>query len=357
MTLIDRKLFGSFLKAYLMCLVSLLSLYIVIDLFTKLDDFAEQVHGLGPLVRHIASYYGYQSIRIFDQLSESIVLLAATFSVVWVQRNNELLPLLSAGVSTRRMLRPVLFGAALMIGAGVANQEFVIPRVADALLVDKSDLNGDKAIGVQGTYEPNGVHVEGGQASRRGLEVSPFFVALPESMSGVHLSAKRAYYLPDRLSWLMEETSPASLESCPPVLEQPAPGRYYLKVEETDFDVLTRNKNWYMYAATARLRELLDQPNGRRQPAIAVLFHMRMTRPVLGWLLVLTGLGLILRNPSRNIFVGAGLCLVMGAVFFAAIFACRQLGEQEWLTPALAAWLPVMLFGPFAFTLFDAVHT
>jgi len=124
-----------------------------------------------------------------------------------------------------------------------------------------------------------------------------------------------------------------------------------------DFDVLTRNKNWYVYAATARLRELLYRPDGRRQPAIAVLFHMRLTRPILGVLLVVMGLALILRDPSRNIYVGAGLCLIMCALFFAAVFACRQLGEQEWLSPAVAAWMPVMLFGPFAFALFDAIHT
>src|SRR5581483_12226844 len=103
---------------------------------------------------------------------------------------------------------------------------------------------------------------------------------------------------------------------CPPVLEPDVPGRYYLSVQEVDFDALTRNKNWYMFAATARLRELLNRPDGRRQPAIAVLFHMRLTRPVLGMLLVVMGLSVILRDPNRNVFVGVGLCLIVCAVFF-----------------------------------------
>src|SRR4051794_33226600 len=204
MKLLDRALFLAFLKAYLLCLVSLLSLYVVIDLFTKLDDFADQVHGLWPLVRSITSYYGYQVIRIFDQLCEPIVLLAAMFTVAWVQRNNELLPLLSSGVPTRRMLYPVLAGAGLMVGLGLANQEFVIPRVADALLADKSDLSGSRYIPVQGTFKPNFVHVEGDRASRKELEVEPFYVAFPEQMTGglIHLSAKRRSYLPDRRKWL-----------------------------------------------------------------------------------------------------------------------------------------------------------
>jgi lipopolysaccharide export system permease protein len=360
MKLIDRVLFAAFLKAYLLCLVSLLSLYVIIDLFTKLDDFAEQVHGLWPLIRSITSYYGYQVIRIFDQLCEAIILLAAMFTVAWVQRNNELLPMLSTGVPTRRMLYPVLAGATLMVGLGVANQELLIPRVADALLADRSDLHGNKFLAVQGAFEPNGVHIEGNLGSRREQEVTPFFVSLPEQMTGglVHLSAKRGVYLPGEKKWLLEDAVPDALDPLPPVLTSPDKGRYYLAVEEVDFEALTRNKNWYMFAATARLREMLEaRPDGRRQPAIAVLFHMRLTRPLLGLLLVIMGLSLILRDPNRNVFVGVGLCLIMCAVFFAAVFACRQLGELELVAPVVAAWLPVLLFGPLTFALADAIHT
>src|SRR6478672_4706489 len=129
MTTLDRSLFRAYLQAYLICLVSLLSLYVVVDLFMNLEDFAHQ--GLEAVLRHVLTYYGYKVIQIFDRLSEPIVLLAAMFTVAWVQRNNELLPLLSSGVPTRRMLYPVLAGAGLMVGLGLANQEFVIPRVAD----------------------------------------------------------------------------------------------------------------------------------------------------------------------------------------------------------------------------------
>ena len=65
----------------------------------------------------------------------------------------------------------------------------------------------------------------------------------------------------------------------------------------------------------------------------------------------------ILRDQNRNVFISAGMCLVLKAVFFGTCFACRQLGDQEYITPALAAWLPVFIYGPLAAVLFDAVHT
>src|ERR1700737_4829847 len=106
MNLLDRMLIRGYLKAYLVCLVSLLSLYVVVDLFTKFEDFFEHNHGLLAVLRHVGSYYGYQIAQIFDLVCEGIVLMAAMFTVTMVQRNNELLPLLSAGVSTHRMVRP-----------------------------------------------------------------------------------------------------------------------------------------------------------------------------------------------------------------------------------------------------------
>src|SRR5262245_58260156 len=126
-TLLDRQMFFSYLKAYLGCLVSLLGLFIVVDLFTNLDDFTRSTDNFKALVQYLVTYYAYNSAKIFDRLSEAIVLLAAMFTVALMQRNNELLPLLSAGVSTRRAVRPVLVGAILMLGLSAANQEFVLP--------------------------------------------------------------------------------------------------------------------------------------------------------------------------------------------------------------------------------------
>src|SRR5262249_4502808 len=131
--LLDRLLVFSYLKAYLICLVSLLGLYIVVDLFMNIDDFMQKHRGLLPVLQHIGTYYGAQTTVIFDRLSEMIILLAAMFTIAWVQRNNELLPLLSAGVSAHRVVRPVLIGACALLTLGVLNQELLIPRMASVL--------------------------------------------------------------------------------------------------------------------------------------------------------------------------------------------------------------------------------
>lgn len=365
MTLIDRLLIRSYLKAYLVCLVSLLSLYIIVDLFTNLEDFTDRHRGLTPVLRHISQYYTYRVAKIFDQLCEAIVLLAAMFTVAWMQRSNELLPLLSAGVSTRRVVRPVLLSACALLSLAVLNQEFVIPRIGAYLVYDRDDPNGEKDILVHSAHERNGINIEGRVASRRDLVVREFDCVIPESVAGnlLHLSAREARYLPPaegRLGgWLLTGTQPPELPEnwSSSVLEHLDPGKYFLRTEEVDFTAVTRPRTWYLLASTTRLWEELTRSSSTHLATMAVLFHMRLTRPLLGLLLVVMGLSVILRDQNRNVFISAGLCLVLCAVFFGASFACKYLGDSEYLSPALVAWLPVLCFGPLAFTLFDAVHT
>lgn len=376
---IDRQLMRSFFKAYIVCLVSMLSLYIVVDIFTKLDEFTSHHQALDHLVLTIAKYYGYKIPGIFDRLCEVIVLLAAMFTIAWMQRNNELLPLLSAGVSMRRIVLPLIMCACVMLSLAILNQELVIPRLGDHLLVQTDDVEGDKNVLVHGGYDSNRVQLSGDQASRKEMVVHGFDVAL-RAGNFTWLHADEAYYVPPNgkpyispngkpLSggWLLTNTKPASLSKAdlpasegdePPIIEPINDGKYFVHTKNVDFASVTRPENWYRQgASTARLFQELGRTDSMRQASIAVVFHQHFTRPVLGILLVVMGLATILRDQNRNVFLSAGMCLGLCGLFFAIIFACGSLGDNHNLSPPLAAWLPVLVFGPLSIVMFDMVHT
>jgi lipopolysaccharide export system permease protein len=364
--LLDREMVRSYLKAYLICFTSLLSLYIVIDLFTNIDDFTSKSESLKDLVAHIFGYYSVKSSYIFDKMSEAIALLAAMFTVAWMQRNNELLPLLSAGVSTQRVVRPVLFGACLMLGLTTVNQELIIPQIANQLVNDRADWKGESDVAQPWAYTSDGTHIEAVSASRKTGIVRQFCVTIPEQIANrlVHLIAQEARYFAKGQSeygegWLMTDTQPRQLDdwNYPEVLQMVDDGKYFLHTSEVDFGVLTRNSKWFCYTSTYALFQELARPESKRLSPMAVHFHMRLTRPILGMILVFLGLSMILRDQNRNVFIAAGLCLIMCGTVFAAMFFCKFLGDHDYVPPALAAWCPVLFFGPMAFVLFDAVHT
>jgi lipopolysaccharide export system permease protein len=367
MHLLDRLLIRGYLKAYFICLASLLSLYIVVDLFTYMDDFTDQHHGLLPVLKHITVYYGYKITQIFDKLCEVIVLLAAMFTIAWMQRSNELMPLLSAGVSTHRVVRPILCSACVMLGLSVLNQEFIIPPIGNFLVYPRDDPRGEKGLEVHGAFEPNDIHIKGELAYRKDQVVHKFSCLIPDTVapSWIHIIAEEAHYFAPGQGpcggggWLLTGAKPAEIDhwNDPTVLETLDSGKYFLHTKEVDFDNLTRSRTWFVNAKTSKILEELNRTDSTRLTAMSVIFHMRLTRPILGLLLVFMGLSVILRDQNRNVFISTALCLVMCALFFGAIFACKHLGDSESISPALAAWLPVLVFGPLSFVLFDAIHT
>src|SRR3954451_13403585 len=133
MRILDRERYWAFAKAYFICFTALVGLYVVIDAFSNLDEFAKRADGIKELVPVMGRYYLIHMSEFYDRLCGVISMMAAIFTVTWMQKNNELLAMLAAGVSTHRVIRPVLMSAVVVSGLAVANQELIIPRFAQEL--------------------------------------------------------------------------------------------------------------------------------------------------------------------------------------------------------------------------------
>lgn len=369
MRTLDRMLLVSYIRNYSIVFVCMMTLFVIVDLFMNLNDFANNKNGFGNVVLHIVGYYSVQITQIFNILSEAITLLAAAFTVAWMQRSNELLPQLSAGVPTQRVIRPILLGCIITSAFGPLNTEIIIPRVADMLTVPRDDPQRLKPTHVRGSYDPTTKEqFVGNEAYRNELKVMQFeYTSSAETSSGlVHLTAAEAVYVPasnEKLSggWRLYNAKPETLNLEPKHIPQGlttiVPGQYFIKANEIDFDAITRRTTWYVYAPTTKLWELLQKPDSGRQSSIAVLFHMRLTKPLTGLLMVFLGLAVILRDQNRHVFISAGYCLIVLAIFYVSTLGAKYLGDHDILPPPLAAWLPVMIYGPIAFAQFDAIHT
>jgi lipopolysaccharide export system permease protein len=362
---IDWLLICGYFKSYAICLISLLMLWIVVDLFTNLDDFLVlSNNSTTEVLKRISLYYAYRLPQLFDRLCEAIVLLAAMFTVAMMQRSNEQIPLLAAGVSTQRIITPILCCGCLMLTLTVVNQEFLIPKVAPKLTLGRDDPEGDKELLVKGAYEPNIIHIEGERGYRRSQTIKKFRCLIPQNIVGtmIHITAEDARYEPSKTdpsrgTWTLTGCQPRDLEPIPDILQVLDGGRYVLYTRHIDFEVLVRDQKWFLMASTQRLYQELQKPESNRLAAIAVLFHTRLVRPILGMVLLFMGLSVILLDQNRNMIISAGMCLVLCGTFFAFVMCCKTLGDEEYIAPALAAWLPVIFFGPFAFVMFDAVQT
>jgi lipopolysaccharide export system permease protein len=363
MRLLDRYLLRHFLWAYLACFLSLVALYTVIDLFTKMDEFTEHTHKFSTVCGRIGLYYGYRLPWFFDRLSGVLALLAALCTLAWLERQNELFPFLAAGIPMRRLLYPVLAATVGMIGLAVANREWLVPLCSPYLQRSPDNPTGRGPRFVQGAYDANWIHFEGQEAYPDRQMIVKGRITLPAHMLGrlVHLTCVEMFYRPangrDSSGWYLMAASPARLDGCHPALNWLRPGVYFLHTDMS-FQRLSRPSGWFHYEPTAALLRLLRQHETfQRRAEVIALVHHRLTAPLLEFLLVLQGIALILGRTGVNLYVKLGIGLIVYAVFMGVQYVCRTLSAQEFLNPVLAAWLPVLVFGPVALAQLDGIRT
>src|SRR4051794_23804751 len=198
MRILDRERYRAYFKAYLICFTALVGLYIVIDAFTNFDEFSKRAEGAVEIFSIMGRFYLVQMSQFYDRLCGVIGMMAAIFTVTWMQKNNELLAMLAAGVSTQRVIRPVWISTLLVSGLAVINQEFIMPPLGEELQKSHDD-DGLRKVFVSSRYDAQDVLIHGREADRRAKTILPFNATIPASVFGsMHeLVAKQGQYIPE----------------------------------------------------------------------------------------------------------------------------------------------------------------
>ena len=381
MWIIDRYMLRQFLSTFVICSVSLFGLYVVFDLFTNLEEFLRCGKEHGGVLPLIASYYGYQTAAFFDRSAGLLALVAAMFTLTWIQRHNELTALMAAGVARTRVAAPVIGAAVAIAFLGAGSREVVIPRIRDALSRRPQDLVGDVGQPMDFIHDnQTDILFRGEHTFANEQRFSKPDLRLPRpsplDQYGQYLVAKNAYFQPAEKNhpagYLLTGVSkPTDLQSKKtlyldgkPVLMMPGDGGGWLKADECfvasgiTFAQLARGDDWQTHSSTSELIAGLRNPSLDFGAKVRVNIHSRMVQPLMDITLLFLGLPLVLRRENRNVFMAIGVCAALVSLFMLVTVACRQLGTASWplVSPALGAWLPLFIFVPPAVLLTESMR-
>jgi lipopolysaccharide export system permease protein len=373
MTIIDRYLLRQFAHNFVVCFVSLMGVYVVLDMFGNLNGFLECAHGL-ELLKLMSGYYGYQSLFFFDRFSALLVLMSAMFTMAWIQRHHEMTALMAAGISRIRVATPVMIAAVALTLLSAANRELLIPRIKDQLSRRPSELKGNvyEELLPQSDYTTNvllrGSHVI---VDQKKIELPEFLP--PNDRTGRELcaygkawTAAVAQYLPagdgHPAGYLLQDVyEPKGLAAKAslalggrPVLMTPRDYPAWLKpneafmVSDVTIDELVGGVTIRRFLSTSELIWGLKRGSIYFSPELRVAIHARIVQPFLDITLLFLGLPLVVARDNRNVFVAIGMCFGLVGLYFLVSIVCQQLGSNLWISPALAAWAPLMAFVPAA---------
>jgi lipopolysaccharide export system permease protein len=361
---LDRYLIREFTYSYVVCVLIMISLYVVLDLFANIDEFTSGEKTTRQIMINITSYYFYHSFLYFSQVAGIITLVAAAFTLARLQRGNELTAVLSGGVSLYRVATPLLAAGLGFTALWVVNQEMIIPNIADKLVLRQEEAQGKAAFELYFLKEHGGTLLSAGSydPSTQAMEQ---MVAMERDENGelvATITADLATWDPAQKNWeLIRGVRQVAGESRDDFVMAARMSREKAERYESDWgpsDMLLRQSSeWTAYLGIRQLNAILDRPNlvpDIRE--VEAARHVRLTQPLINMLMMFLGLPFFLNRRPSNVLLSVGMCLFVAISCFMFSFVCHSLAGTVSYSE-LAAWLPILVYAPLASLLMVNIKT
>ena len=354
--ILDRYVIRNMLFSYVVVFTVFVGLRIVVDLFTQIDEFTEAMLPSGEVMQNIVSYYGYHLFQYYQEFAGPMVVFAALFTLFRIRRANETVVLLSSGISLHRLLWPVAMTGIVLNSLLIVNQELIIPNIADKLVRKQENALGGKIVPVSlQTDQDNSLLLA--EMDPLGPTMKDVFLIIRDRqgrMISLH-HAPSAVWDNHNDRWLLESADLVKVNSS----DQITTSDVFYPTDLNPREIALRASSEYIrFQPTSRLVEMSRQTylRDRMSQDLDLEKHFRFTSPIINVIILLLAAPLITSREPKSVFLQMvkGLLIIVGA--FALSFTCQQLGSQQ-LAPLMAAWLPVILFGPAAVLMLDSVKT
>ena len=345
---IDWYIIKKFLTTYFFAIALIISISIVFDVNENLSKFTEY-HA--PLKAIVFDYY-LNFIPYFSNLfSPLFVFIAVIFFTSKMAGNSEIISILAAGISFRRMMRPYMISAALIslltfyLGSYVIPKGTVIKQNFETLYKNKKRNNAAENVQLQ---VGKGIiayiqHYDNNLKRGYGFSLDKF-----ENKKLVnHMTASEIQYDTISNSKFHWKATSWRIRDMKGLKEKITSGNSIdtlILMEPTD---LVFSKGQQETFTSPQLREYIDRQIDRGSTNVVqyeVEYHKRIASSFASFILTTIGVSLSSRKRKggMGLYLGIGLALSFGYIMLQTVSATFAINAG---TPAmLAAWIPNIIF-------------
>ena len=338
-----------FALSYLAAFFLVVGLFVILDMAANLDEYlSPDKSGYAPPTRLVGEFYLLQMPFLYLQMSPYVTVVAGMFTAARLARANEIVAVLGAGVSVRRLLASVYLAAGLLaLGMFWLREQATadlgrrrdllqdhlrerreLPRIENLVVWDQRQ----RTI----TLREYVVHPDPARSEALGLSERH-----REGGRLVSIDAQRARPLSGG-RWQLEGGSRlvddgGSREARPlELLDDP-------RFTPREVELAWKAREHPMDLSYGELLDLLAREPTNLQ--YQSLLQYNLTFPLAGLVLLLVGLPFVVGNErgkaGERIARGFLLCVI----YFGVDFVARTLGLQGAVGPVVSGWFPLVLFG------------
>jgi lipopolysaccharide export system permease protein len=361
----DRYVLRAYLATFAAVMFFFTVIVVVLDGAERLRQvtrYWDQIvaRGQHPLLV-MAEFYATLLPFLWLRMLPFCVAASAAFCLARFVRHNELTPLLTTGVSMRRIVRPILVCGVVLVGAHFAVQETLVPPLNRRNLRLRRILSRNTPDRI--TQVPHFHDRRGGRLSMEAY--LPFQQRMRAPMIGFYdprSGRPRELLRYPELAWdAARRVWVAPRGGRRIVLDPEAPGRERPPIAPGSVAPLDASAALIEIALTAKVSvglslhqvEALERANPEN-PQFTVLKHELFTMPLGVLVLLLFSLPLSFRVARRTRSAIPGMLGAGGlaALFFGTQFFAASLARAGDWNPVVLTWFPVVLFGSLGLALY-----
>ena len=351
--ILDWYIIRKFIGTYIYAILLIISIAIVFDFNENLSKFT-QYHA--PWRAIIFDYYANFIPYYSNLFSPLFVFIAVIFFTSKLASNSEVIAMLAAGVSIKRLMRPYMISCILIAGLTFYLNSFVIPhgtviRQNFESLYRNSKKN-TSAENVQLQVAKNTIayiqHYD--DQYKRGYGFS--LVKFKDKKIVSHMTAMEIQYdtvADTKYHWKVSNWKIRTLRGLKEHIQNGALKDTVLLMEPTD---LVYSKGQQETFTSPELLDYISKQTSRGSGNVVqyeVEFHKRIAMSFSSFILTIIGLSLSSRKRKggMGLYLGIGLGLSFSYIMLQTVSATFAI--QADTPPILAAWIPNIIFAVIAY--------
>ncbi len=346
--ILDRYLIKEFFKSILLTLIVFIFIYDITNLFENIGRFLDKKAGFF----NIFVYYIYFTPQIIILVMPVAFLLGVFFSLGFMARHNELLSLRSLGISSIRIIKPILVSGFIATLFLIFYNDIVTPesirrmnkwrteKIYHIKVRGRQYFSNIEFIGKEG-WTIYASFYDKRNRTIRNLDITTYKNQHIEK----RIYAKRAYWR-DSL-WVLKDVYIRKFIQDKINIEV-YDTLSFPQLKEKPDDFTQRRKR----PEEMRLRELIGyvrrvEKSGGFALGERVEIQMRFAYPLISFILLLYGCPFALDVKRKGFAFGFGWSLVISFFYWGIIQIFKAYGIKGSLYPYVSVWLPEIIFALF----------
>lgn len=359
MLIIQRYYIKEFLKVLTVIAAGLASVFSIIELIDKIDDFLP----FRPPIEKLLLYAAYNLPRYLLYLLPMAVLLCCMFVFSQAARKEEITVIRAAGGRIRALFLPFIFLGFFLIIFGFVLGEIAVPFFSKKAYLIKDEITKkEKGFSFKegtvwmrasdGSIVKIGIYMPGKKILKN---VSIFRIKNGNLIERIEAkegewaaigNAKNGWLLKDVIAYNVQSGSIVRYES----LTDPA-----LDTESLLQDKDTQKPDEMGMGELLRYTKKLEDA-GFKNVKLLVDLNAKVSYPVINFFMVLLGISLPIKSKKHKGLVAVAIAIAISLVYWFSYALSLSMGYAGVLPPFVSAWLVPALFGAISVVLFIRIQ-